>query len=98
MNKQIRDFKVNFEIDWRSEIEIIKMKQDLEKLEKLGATHLEINPPEYEGSFVQIKAISRRIETDEEYNERIKKMNAENEHQKKMDLYLFEKLKTKYGL
>lgn len=99
MNKQIRDFKVNYPIDdWKSEIEISKMKQDLENLEKLGATHIEIDPPEYDSSFVEINVISRRIETDEEYNERMKKIDAENEHQKEMDLYLLEKIKTKYGL
>lgn len=77
MEKQIRDFKINYSLNWTFDVEIKKMKEDLEALEKIGATHIEIEPyNEYNCCYVSIDVISRRLETDEEYKQRVEEINV----------------------
>lgn len=99
MQKQVRDFDVQFSFDWTYGIELSRLKEDLEALEKLGATHVEIEPyTEYDCSYVSIKAICRREETDEEMQRRVKEEQARQDEYKRRDLEQLEHLKAKYGL
>lgn len=99
MEKQIRDFKVSYSLDWQYGVAISKIREDLDELEKLGVTHIEIEiQSEYGSSYVKIEPISKRIETDEEYNKRIGDIEKRNEDQKRRDLEQLAKLKSKYGL
>ena len=73
MEKQIRKFRVNFDFDWTYGVEIKKLKEDLETLEKLGVTEIEIEAEDNWGSpSVTIEAFAERLETDEEFNERLR--------------------------
>jgi len=73
MEKQIRKFRVNFDFDWTYGVEIKKLKEDLETLEKLGVTEIEIEAEDNWGSpSVTIEAFAERLETDEEFKERLR--------------------------
>ena len=73
MEKQIRRFKVNFDFNWTYGVEIKKLKEDLETLEKLGVSEIEIEAEDNWGSpSVTIEAFAERLETDEEAKERIR--------------------------
>lgn len=99
MQKQERDFTVQYSLDWTYGVEIAQLKKDVEELEKLGATHVNIEPyTEYDSSYVSIEAISRRIETDEECEERVRQITQRLEEQKRRELQELERLKSKYGL
>lgn len=99
MEKQARRFKVDFNFDWTYGVEIKKLKEDLDTLEKLGVTEIEIEAVEnYGRASVSIEAFIMRIETDEEYESRINKGKQRQEDIKRRELDLLEKLKSKYGL
>lgn len=98
MEKQERDFKIEYSLDWTYGIEISQIKKDIEELEKLGATHIDIeHGVSYECSYVEIDAICRRIETDEEFEKRKKEVEARKERNKQRELEQLAKLKLKYG-
>lgn len=91
MEKILRKFKVNYYLDWNG-AEISQIKKDIEELEKLGATqiYLESDP------YIKTIAFALRLETDEEYQERVYKYNERQEVMKQRDLELLERLKSKY--
>jgi hypothetical protein len=98
MEKQEQDFKINYSLDWTYGIEISKLREDLDAVEKLGATHINIeHGVSYDCSYVEIDAIARRMETDEEFNERVRQINQRKEEQKRRELQELERLKSKYG-
>jgi 2-methylisocitrate lyase-like PEP mutase family enzyme len=98
MEKQERDFKIEYLLDWTYGIEILHLKKDIEELEKLGATHIYIeHGVSYDFSYVEIDAICRRIETDEEFEQRKKEVEARQERNKQRELRQLEELKSKYG-
>lgn len=93
-----RDFKVGFDFDWTYGVSVQKMKSDLEVLEKLGATQIDIESEDSYGSCsVVIKAMARRLETDEECNARIAEQNRRKETTERLERQQFEKLKAKFG-
>lgn len=98
MEKQEQDFKMNYSLDWTYGIEISKLREDLDAVEKLGATHIMIeHGVSYECSYVEIDAIARRIETDEEFDDRVRQIAQRQDEQKRRELQEFERLKSKYG-
>ena len=99
MEKEIRNFKINYILDWTYGVEISKIRADLDAIEKLGATHVEIEHGiSYDCSYVEIDAYANRIETDEEFNARIDKINKRQEEIKRRELEQLEKLKSKYEM
>jgi hypothetical protein len=78
MEKQIRNFEIDYKLNWTYGVEISKIKNDIEKLEKLGATHIDIemNGNNVDELYIEVKASVNRLETDDEYNLRIKKENS----------------------
>lgn len=99
MEKKVRRFKVDFDFNWTYGVEIKKLKEDLDTLEKMGVTEIEIEPEEIWGSAsVTIEAYSNRLETDDEYKTRIDKENQHQEEIKRRELGELKKLKSKYGL
>ena len=42
MKKQVKQFDVDFNFDWTYGIKISELRADLDELEKLGATHIDI--------------------------------------------------------
>ena len=99
MEKQVRRFKVDFDFNWTYGVEIKKLKDDLDTLEKLGVTEIEIEAEyNYGSASVTIEAFINRLETDEECNARITKENQRQEDIKRRELAELEKLKSKYGI
>lgn len=97
MKKIIRKFKIDYKLDWTYGIEINKLREDLDAIEKLGATHIEIEPGvSFDCPFVDIDAYSERIESDEEYNARIDEETKRQEAIKRSELEILQKLKSKY--
>ena len=98
MSKINKRFKVEFNLDWEYGVEIKKIREDLDTLEKLGATHIDLDSEESYGcSYITIEGFVNREETDEEYNIRINEKRETQERIKKRELEQFEKLKQKYG-
>ena len=99
MKKIKRIFKVDYPFDWKCGVKISRIKHDIEELEKLGATHIEIDTEdEYGETYLTIKALSERIETDEEAKQRISEEKKEQEETKRRELEELDRLKSKYGL
>ena len=91
MEKQVRRFEVEFRFDWEYGVEISKIREDLDSLEKLGATHVEIEGDAYFYGY------AHREETDEEYLKRTSK-NLEIENiTKQRELAELKRLKDKYN-
>jgi hypothetical protein len=89
MEKQKKRHKV-YSQTFNNIIEISKLREDLDCIEKLGVTHIEIDSG-YASNYVNVEAFSERIETDEEYDIRITR-------QKRRDLSQLENIKSKYGI
>lgn len=99
MEKREQDFEINYSLDWAYDVSIEQLKKDIEELEKLGTTHVNIKPViSYDCPYVEIGAICRRIETDEEFEQRKKEVEARQEQHKQRELKQLAELKAKYGL
>ena len=99
MEKLEQDFEINYSLDWAYDVSIEQLKKDIEELEKLGATHVNIEPfISYDCAYVEINAICRRIETDEEFEQRKKEVEARQEQHRQRELKQLAELKAKYGL
>lgn len=95
--KEIRMFEVPFNFNWTYGIELKKLKEDLDVLEKLGVTEIDIEAEEYyRSASVIIKAFTNRLETDEEFNSRINKENARLKIIEQQELAQLERLNKKY--
>lgn len=98
MEKEIRTFKVEYPLDWTYSVEISKIRQDLDALEKLGATHVEITCDiSYDSAYTTIEAVSERMETDDEFAARIEEIERKRISIEKYELEQLERLKLKYG-
>lgn len=97
MEKQKKRFTIK-ELDWKYGIEVSKLREDLDEVEKLGATHIEIDASVfYDCAELTIEAECERFETDEEFNFRIDKNKRYEESTKKRELEQLGKLRLKYG-
>ena len=98
MEKEIREFEIDYDLNWRGGVEIDQVQQDLDELKKLGATHIEIEPYQsFDLVFVDIKAIVERIETDEEFKQRLDEEKKHQEDIKRKELEMLKGLQEKYG-
>lgn len=68
-----------------------EVRTDLDRLEKLGVTHFETQD---DGTY--LTARSRREETDEEYEVRMKEISKREEMIKRQELKTLKQLKEKY--
>lgn len=96
---EIRDFEIEYDFNWSYGISIDDLQKDLDELRKLGVTHIDIEPQSsYDVPYISYQAISRRMETPEEYEERIAKDKAWQEELRRRDVEQYERLKEKLGL
>lgn len=99
MKKKLRIFDVKYNLNWIYSVSIQEIKKDLIALEKMGATHISIEPYETFGEVdVHIEAEARRLETDKEYNERILEEQKRELIHKQYEIRTFNKIKAKYNL
>ena len=62
MENRIIKIKVGFNFDWTYGVELSKLKEDINKLEKLGVTEIEIKSvDDYGSSLVDIEAFINRL-------------------------------------
>lgn len=104
MEKIKKKFKVDYVLAWTYGIEINKLREDLDALEKLGATHIDIEPynvdvyePYNDCAYVDIEAKCERFETDQEFENRVAQLKSLEQTTKNRELEQLEKLKLKYG-
>jgi coproporphyrinogen III oxidase-like Fe-S oxidoreductase len=99
MEKKLRIFDIKYDLNWSYSVSIEQIKKDLIAVEKMGATHISIEPYEIFGEVdVHIEAEARRIETDEEYNERILEEQKKEVINKQYEIRTFNRIKAKYNL
>ncbi len=98
MEKEVRRFKVDYSLDWEYGVEISKLRADLDAIEALGATHVEIESSiSYDCAYVTIEPVSEHLETDEEFKARVEEVEKRQSEIKRIELEQLEKLKSKYG-
>jgi hypothetical protein len=97
MKKKIRRFQIKFDFDWEYGVEISKIRKDLDALEKLGATHVDIETDvRNDCAYMTFAGYVDREETEEEY---LKRINLELEREnllKQRELAELKRLKDKY--
>lgn len=92
-----REFPVNYNLDWCFGVEISKIREDLDAIEKLGATHVDIEAcMEWDMTYVTLQVIDRRIETDSERDERMANELSRHNQQRDRELEQLKNLKEKY--
>lgn len=97
MKKEIRKFAVDYELKWLWGVSISQIRKDLDELEKLGVTEIQIEPYESWGSvFANVDAYIERLETDEEYKERIESEIKRKEEERQREMQQYEALKKKF--
>jgi hypothetical protein len=100
MEKKTIEEKINVEIDWLYEpIEIKDFKDEIEYIEKLGATHIEFNVSDsFDSISIEVSVFKRRLETDEEYCKRLEHNKIFNDRVREQELKKLQELIEKYGL
>jgi hypothetical protein len=72
MGKKLK-VNIEYKLDWTYAVEIQKIRKDLDAIELLGATHVDIVPDlEYDCPIVTIQAYVEREETEEDIKLRLK--------------------------
>ncbi len=98
MEKTIRRFEIDYSFNWVYGIDIKRLREDLENIEELGATHIEIeHGMNYDCSYAEVRAYADRLETDEEARDRVEEESRRRKEIERRELEQFEKLKSKYG-
>lgn len=88
---------VDFYFDWTDGVKLSKLKEDIIKLEKLGVTDIEIELYTFYGSDgISIEAFYERLETEQEYEDRIEHEKRLKEGEKIRELAELKRLKEKY--
>jgi hypothetical protein len=90
---------ISFNFDWTYGVELSKFKKDIEELEKLGVTHLDIQVCESYGcASISIEAINESFETDLEVSKRVSDQEERVKRGKQNALEQIERLKKEYDL
>lgn len=99
MKKIMKRSQIDFYISWAHGIEISKIRKDLDALEALGATHVNIEVNSYYDSHsISIEAFEERLETDEEFTLRMAQIAERDNLIKERELAELERLQAKYNL
>jgi len=93
-SKQIKEVLINYNINWYGNIEISRIRKDLDEVEKMGATHICISSSD----GFDIDAYQIREETDNEANKRKIKEDEIYEMNKISAIHTINILKKRYGI
>jgi hypothetical protein len=97
MNKQIRNFRIDYTLDWEYGVEISKLEEDIKAIKELGANYILVESRcEYDCAATVIEPIAKRMETEEEYIERMREIENYKEREKQRELNQLKALKEKY--
>lgn len=95
--KRLITVRIDYDLDWKSGASIEKIRKDLDVIEKIGATRVEIDyGTAYGDAYLCIDPIIERLETDEEYGLRTEKEQVRQESIKEIELRTLRELKAKY--
>lgn len=98
MKKLKRVFDVDYNLNWMYGVTLAQLKEDIAAIEKLGATHVEIELEDrWDCPYISIQAKSERVETDEERKSREEREKQIKEKQIQKEIEEFERLKIKLG-
>lgn len=99
MEKEVREFVIPYTLNWEWSVSLSKIRHDLDELEKLGATHVNIEAGEsYGNAYISIQSVCERMETDEEFEIRKESERVRLEGIKEQELAYFNRIKEKYGI
>ena len=97
MEKQTIRVEVDYQFDWSYGVSISKIREDLDKMEALGVTEIELTPEQfYESVSLMQTGIIERMETDEEVEARINTVKKREAARRKVELAQLKALKAKY--
>lgn len=97
MEKKTIRVNLPYLLDWTYGVSIEKIREDLNEIEKLGATEINIEPYKADGSSgVDIDAVAERLGTDKEFEVRKNKMKNHLDRILEAELKTYEKLKLKF--
>jgi hypothetical protein len=94
---EIKTFGVGYAFNWEYSPSIDKIRKDLDEIEKLGGTHVDVDTyDEYGETYISFAALSKRTETQDEFDERTAKNQEAKAAFKDRELAQLKKLKAKY--
>ena len=94
--KEIR-VKFKHKLNWLYGVEITQMIKDLKGLQEEGATHVDLEVYEgYGEAYLDIEPYARRLETNEEFDYRVKCERDLEQRAIERELRTLESLKKKY--
>lgn len=93
MKKKLINEHIKFELNWTCGVSLEQIKKDVEELEKLGATQVDIT---LDYDTIKIDAYKERKETEKEFRERIRNEKEHAEYIEKLQRAEYEKLKSKF--
>lgn len=97
MKKKTIRVNLPYQLYWGYGVSIEQIREDLDEIEKLGATEINIEPYESYGSAgVDIEAVVERLETDEEFEIRKNKEKNHLDRVLESELKRYEELKLKF--
>ena len=97
MEKQVRNFKVDYQLDWEYGVSIEQLEKDVKAMKELGVTEVDIEASVfYDCAELTIQPLQKRPETDEEYKKRIGEIKYREEERKRRDLEQLARLKEMY--
>jgi hypothetical protein len=97
MEKITKVEKIDNCLEWTWGVPLSQIKDDIEKLEKQGITHINIEISDNYGSqYISIETEIQRLETDEEFEERVNIEKAKLKIIEARELAEFERLKKKF--
>ena len=90
---------IEYPLDWILGVRISSIREDLDAIEKLGATHINIRygPSHGDEAYCDIDAVCERLETDEEYAERLAKLKFREDKRTETELDQLKRLRLKYN-
>ena len=97
IEKKVIDVEVPFDFEWTGGVDIQKMRNDLDELERLGVNKIYISSDsDYGHHFVEIGAYIEREETDEEFESRKEGLFKNKIAQMEAELQQLKRLQEKY--
>ena len=98
MKKTIKT-EVYYNLNWTYGVPLSQIKKDIEELEKLGVTYIEIETYDNYGfASITITPFQEKEETDEEYKLRLEKEKEQKEYIKTRELEQLAVLSKKYNI
>ncbi len=96
--KQLIVKPIKYNLTWKyDQVSISDIRKDLDAIEALGATHIDFDVDmSYGDPTLEIKAIQKVVETDEEYQVRMDAVKKLGQRRIDAELAEYKRLKPKY--